>query len=172
MKKTTTWATALTFASLLGGCTVTHYDNRPPPPPPAPAPPPPPPGPAQPPAPPPPPAPGQPPPPPAADMTGWQRLGERWVNSGVDRDTFLINNRGQYRELKVKVEQSSLEMYDMIVTFDDGSTYAPKVRQTFGKDAVSRNIDLPGSARRIKKVEFQYRNLEGNRRAQVELWGR
>jgi hypothetical protein len=162
---------ALAASALLGGCTVTHYDNNRPPPAPANAPPPPPA--AAPPAAPPPAAPpAATPPPPPVDMTGWQKLGERWVNAGVNHDVFLVNQREEYRALRFKVEQSPLELYDMVVTFDDGSTYEPKVRQTFGKDTVSRAIDLPGRTRRVKKVDFQYRNTESNRRAQVELWAR
>lgn len=170
MKKSALCAAALAFASLLGGCTVTHYQAPPPPapaaaPPPAPAPPPPPAANPR-------PVTNITPPRPAVDMTGWQRLGERWVNAGVDRDTFLINNQtARYDSLRIKVEQSELVLYDMIVTFDDNSTFAPKMRHTFGKDAVSPPIDLPGGRRRLKKVEFRYRNVAADRRAQVELWG-
>jgi hypothetical protein len=42
----------------------------------------------------------------------------------------------------------------------------------FGKGTATRDIDLPGDRRGIKKVELKYGNLPGGGRAQVEVWAR
>jgi hypothetical protein len=102
--------------------------------------------------------------------TGWNKLGERWVEGKNDRDVIWVTGReGAFRRVMIKVEHSSLEMYDMLITFGDGSTFSPPTRFTFAKDTRSRTIDL-GGTRVIKKVEFRYGNLPGGGRAQVELW--
>jgi len=72
----------------------------------------------------------------------------------------------------LKAEYSALELYDVDITFGDGSTWSPPTRFVFTRNSRSRVIDLPGGARNVRKVEFLYRNLRGGGRAQVELWGR
>jgi hypothetical protein len=42
----------------------------------------------------------------------------------------------------------------------------------FGQGSWSRDIDLPGGDRAIRKVEFRYGNLPGGGKAQLELWAR
>ena len=102
----------------------------------------------------------------------WDKLGERWVEGRVDRDTIKVGKKdGKFVALAVVVEASAIEMYDMVVTFGDGSTWSPSMRWVFGQGTTSRVIDLPGDARWIKKVEFRYGNLAGGGKAQVELWG-
>ncbi|HUQ05262.1 MAG TPA: hypothetical protein VM261_22315 [Kofleriaceae bacterium] len=102
----------------------------------------------------------------------WDKLGERWVEGRMDRDKIQVGKGdGKFVALAVVVESSSIEMYDMVVTFGDGSTWSPSLRWVFGQGTTSRVIDLPGDARWIKKVEFRYGNLPGGGKAQVELWG-
>jgi hypothetical protein len=102
----------------------------------------------------------------------WERLGERWVNGGVDRDVIHVGRaEGRFHRLQIVVEHSALEMFDMLIVFGDGSTYSPPTRLVFEPNTKSRVIDLPGGARVIRRVEFRYGNLPGGGRAQVELWG-
>jgi hypothetical protein len=103
--------------------------------------------------------------------TGWNKLGERWVDGKADRDVLWVTAReGAFRKVMFKVEHSAVEMYDVIITFGDGSTFSPPTRLVFGREQRSRVVDLPGNARIIKKVEFRYGNLPGGGRAQVEIW--
>lgn len=103
--------------------------------------------------------------------TGWNKLGERWVNGAAERDTIAAGaTQGRYRRVMVKVEHSALEMFDVVITFGDGSTFSPPTRLIFGQNTWTRVIDLPGDARIIRQVQFRYGNLPGGGRAQVELW--
>lgn len=104
-------------------------------------------------------------------VTSWTKLGEHWVNAGADQDTVLAGaSQGRYRRVMLKVEHSALEMFDVRITFGDGSTFSPPTRLVFGQGSTSRVIDLPGDARVIRQVQFRYGNLPGGGRAQVELW--
>ena len=78
---------------------------------------------------------------------------------------------GRFRAIQIQVDGSALELFEIKVTFGDGQTFEPKTRLVFDKSSRSRNIDLPGDKRVIKKVEFRYGNLPGGGRARVELWG-
>lgn len=105
--------------------------------------------------------------------TGWEKLGERMVDGKADRDVIAVGRgEGRFSAIQIKVEQSALEMFDVVVTFGDGSTFSPPTRLVFKNGETSRVIDLPGDKRAIKKVDFKYGNLPGGGRAQVEVWGK
>ena len=106
-------------------------------------------------------------------LTGWNKLGERWVQHGADHDTIVVGARdGTFRQVAVRVEHSSLQMFDITITFGDGTTFSPPTRLVFAKNSASRVIDLPGGARFIRRVDFRYANLPGGGRAQLELWAK
>lgn len=101
----------------------------------------------------------------------WVKLGERTVDGTHDRDVIAVGAReGRYRRIMIVVEHSALEMFDVVVTFADGSHFSPPTRHIFGANTRSHVIDLPGDARIIRNVEFRYGNLPGGGRAEAELW--
>jgi hypothetical protein len=103
--------------------------------------------------------------------TDWHKLGERRVDGANDRDVITVGAReGSYRRIMIVVEDSALEMYDVVVTFGDGTRFSPSTRHVYGPNSRSRVIDLPGASRIIRSVEFRYGNLPGGGRAQAELW--
>jgi hypothetical protein len=103
----------------------------------------------------------------------WVRLGERSVDGARDRDVISVGRReGAFRKLMIAVERNPIELHHLKVNFGDGSSYTPETRLVFGANSRSGVIDLPGSERVIRSVEFSYGNLPGSGRAEVELWGR
>ena len=101
----------------------------------------------------------------------WTRLGERWVDGVRDRDVIPVgSNDGAFRRIMIVVEHSALQMDDLVVNFSDGSRFSPPTRLVFAENSRSQVIDLPGSRRTIRSVEFRYGNLPGGGRAQAELW--
>jgi hypothetical protein len=108
-----------------------------------------------------------------AMRNGFVYLGERTVNGGVDHDVIHVGRAdGQFHELMIVVERAPVEVFDMVVTFGNGERWEPHTRLVFGPDSTSRNIDLLGGARFIKRVDFRYGNLVAGAQAKVELWGR
>jgi len=104
-------------------------------------------------------------------VTGWSKLGQRWVNGRADRDVIHVGAiDGRFGRIKLKAEHSALELYDVRVFFGDGTSFSPGTRLVFGQGSWSRDIDLPGGQRVIRRVEFRYGNLPGGGRAQLELW--
>lgn len=100
----------------------------------------------------------------------WNKLGERWVEGTRDRDVITVGGHAAYRRIMIVVEHSALEMYDVVVRFEDGSSFSPPTRHVFAANTRSHVIDLPGARRDIRTVEFRYGNLPGGGRAQAELW--
>lgn len=118
----------------------------------------------------------RPPPPdpgPAFDPAGWELLGERMVDGRTDRDVIQVGRQdGRFTKLMLVVENSDLEMIDMEITFGNGQTVAPNVRQYFRENTRTRAIDLPGEKRFIKQIAFRYANLPGGGRARVAVYGK
>ena len=107
----------------------------------------------------------------AVARSGWTMLGERSVDGAHDRDVIAVGARdGRFRRIMLVVEHSALEMFDVVVTFGDGSQFSPRTRHVFSADTRSSVIDLPGAERVIRSVEFRYGNLPGGGKAQLELW--
>ena len=108
-----------------------------------------------------------------AMRNGFVYLGERFVNGSADHDVLPVGRAdGKFHELMVVVERAPVEIFDMVVTFGNGERFEPRTRLVFGRDSTSRNIDLPGGARVIRRVDFRYGNLVAGAQAKVELWGR
>jgi hypothetical protein len=61
-------------------------------------------------------------------------------------------------------------MYDILITFGDGTPFSPNTRHVFGADTHSHVIELPGGPRVIRTVEFRYGKIPGEGRALAELW--
>ena len=101
----------------------------------------------------------------------WDKLGERWVDGRVDRDVMPVWRRGPYHRIKLVVENSAVELWDLVVVFGNGEVFSPGTRMIFGAGTTSREIDLPGDGRFIQRIEFRYGNLPGGGRAQLEVWG-
>lgn len=108
-----------------------------------------------------------------AMRNGFAYLGERFVNGGMDHDVIHVGRRdGRFHEIMIVVERAPIELFDLVVTFGNGERYEAHTRLGFGAGSTSRNIDLPGGARIIQRVDFRYGNLVAGTQAKVELWGR
>ncbi len=107
-----------------------------------------------------------------APLAGWQKLGERTVHGAMDHDTIAVgNDNGRFARVRFVVEGSALEMFNIVITFGDGTTFSPATRLIFDRATMSREIDLPGDRRVIRRIDVRYGNLPGGGRARLEAWG-
>ena len=102
---------------------------------------------------------------------GWVLLGEKAVNGRADHDTIRVGKReGKFTKLTLTVQKSELELQSFVVTFGNGETWDPSVKQFFKEGDRTRVIDLPGDDRTISKIDLTYRNLPRGGRAKLEVW--
>ena len=111
-------------------------------------------------------------PPPQWDKKGWAKLGTAVADGWRDKDRVTVRTKKPKSELMFVVAGSDLEVFNIIVTFDNGETYAMPGRVTFKEGTRTAPIDLPGQQRNIKFIDFSYANLPGGGRAAIEVWAR
>jgi hypothetical protein len=110
----------------------------------------------------------------ARAATGWERLGARDVDFRGDRDTIEVGkSEGRFKQLQIRVKDAPIEISNMVVTFGNGETFNPNLRHRFDEGSGSRNIDLPGDRRTIKKIDFRYQSIKRREgKGRVEVYAR
>jgi hypothetical protein len=104
----------------------------------------------------------------------WEKLGQRRVNFGLDRDEILVTAReGTFTALRLHAELAPMNFHRCVVHFANGSTQTFQISETVRAGQTTRLLDLAGNNRIITKVVFWYDTKNrANRRGRVELWGR
>ena len=105
--------------------------------------------------------------------TDWDHIGMRPVDFQVDHDVIVSAGDGAFRAIRFEVEGGDLEMFDIKLTFGNGETFSPGTRVYFREGSRTRDIDLPGDARIIRRIDFFYRSAPfgGQGRATVHVYG-
>jgi hypothetical protein len=105
------------------------------------------------------------------DPTGWTLLGSRSVTPGRHRDVIpLALAPDPLTELALVVDGGELDVEQVVVRFDDGSSLAPMIKHEFRAGAIQRQIDL-GFERKITQVGVRYR-VAPRVQVTIRLYGR
>lgn len=103
----------------------------------------------------------------------WERLGQRTVRFGADRDVIQVGPRGQFERIRLEIKENAVEVLDLKVHYANGGVQDVSVREQIAAGGYTRAIDLTGDARNVEKVTVIYRTGGKRRRgkAEVVLWG-
>ena len=105
-----------------------------------------------------------PPPPPPPGPGSWVRLGCKDVRFLIDHDTLKVGRfDGRYFALRLKVRYAPVEMYNLRVTYGNGTVQDVRVREVLLPGGMSRPIDLVGNNRGIDRIEMLYRSIPTNK---------
>ncbi|MEO7923291.1 MAG: hypothetical protein ABIR30_06390 [Chitinophagaceae bacterium] len=104
----------------------------------------------------------------------WFFLEDKKVGFGVDHDVIHFGHwKDDVRQIKVKVTDGPLKMYNMKIYFDNGSVQDVQLRNRFNQGSESRVIDMDGGLRHLTRIEFWYETKGFARgRSRVAVWGR
>jgi len=106
----------------------------------------------------------------AMNKEGWTLLGQQTVQGKRDRDTIVVGKyEGKFDVIQLSVLDSDLELKDMTITFTNGETFTPQIKQSFKEGQRTRAIDLPGKDRYIAKIDLVYANTPGGGAARVQV---
>jgi hypothetical protein len=105
---------------------------------------------------------------------GWEMLGRQQVDFKSDHDRINVGRKeGRFKQLQIRVQGAPVEMEKLVVTFDNDEKFSPELRHRFDEKSKSRNIDLPGNRRAIKRIDFNYRSVDRRQgKATVEVYAR
>lgn len=108
-----------------------------------------------------------------AFAAAWIILGSKTVNLLADHDTIQVGaGVGLFSKVQLKVTGNTVFIHSMKITFSSGATHDVALRFAFLPGMSSRDINLPGPARLIRKVDLVYSKLIGGGQAKVTLLGR
>jgi hypothetical protein len=106
---------------------------------------------------------------------GWALLGERRVaghGAEVHEAITGLRGDGRWTQIRFRIVDAPLEMDEIVVTFGDGERYQVPTRLVFNEGSRTRDINLPGGARVLRRVDFFMHNIPGDGHAHVELLAR
>jgi hypothetical protein len=104
----------------------------------------------------------------------WKLLGVRQVNHSADHDVIDVkSDEGPFKSIELRVKSAPVEFNKVTVFFEKGNQQVVEMRDRIQEGGKTRQIDLQGDseARRITRVQFDYRTDESGNKAIVELWG-
>ena len=106
---------------------------------------------------------------------GWIYLGDAHVDGNHDHDDIKVgSSKGEFRAIRLKVEDAAIEFDRLVVHFGNGSSTPIQVRAKIAAGEQTRVIDLPGNDRIIASVEVWYGrgNLNNPQKPHLVLYGR
>lgn len=103
----------------------------------------------------------------------WVKLGQRKVDASLEKDVIEVGREeGRFVSLRIKVDDGDLVLRQMRVVFAEGSDFTPELRHEFKEGSRSHEIDLPGRARVIRRIEFVYKSEKRHDKAVLSVYGR
>lgn len=111
---------------------------------------------------------------------GWVLLGAQSAGFvGFDSDAIAVGrNKGQFRQLRVRVRDRTITLRQLRIIYDDGSSDIVPVRSRIGPRETWGPITLAKKPKPIAAIRARYRSMFFDRQAAdagaaiVELWGR
>lgn len=112
----------------------------------------------------------------AQQVGRWEMLGDKTVNFKSDRDVIRCGNKGTFTRLKIRVDHAPVEFNRVILEYGNGERQEIAVRQKIRAGGETREIDLKGNRRNIKKITFYYqtdkKRSDYRGKGTVSVWGR
>jgi hypothetical protein len=105
----------------------------------------------------------------------WVQLGERVVTDRQDHDTIGVGqDRGTFRAVRFDVSGHAVDFQRVVIHFKNGDDQKLELRHTIPAGQSSREIDIPGTDRVIKSIDFWYdaKTMGRGGKATVRAMGR
>ena len=104
---------------------------------------------------------------------GWQRLGRLDVGLPADHDVLSVSRRvGPVGELMLEARGDEVEIREMYVNFDDGTSFKPENLLRVSQRSKGEVISLPGKRRKIRNIGFTYAPVNGKQNVQLTVYGK
>ena len=105
----------------------------------------------------------------------WVLLGQRSVTDRADHDTVTVTGaRGTFTAVKFEVQRHAVDFHRVVIHFGNGGDQNVELRDTIKAGGETRVIDINGTDRVIRSIDFWYdaKTLGRGGRANVRVLGR
>lgn len=108
-----------------------------------------------------------------SDKTGWHKIGETTVDFTREREEVLVLGANRFASLIFKVDDAPIDLVEIEIFYESGDNQKVSANFPIKAPGQSKEIDLNGGERNIKKIVFVYKTLPNNKdkKAHVEIWG-
>ena len=91
------------------------------------------------------------------NLGNWRIIGTVTAGNKADHDVLTLTNKNDdFRQLKIKVTNSAVNIDRIVVIYDSGEPDKLEVREELKDGGETRPIDLKGGKRSLRKIEFWY----------------
>ncbi|MBP6185978.1 MAG: hypothetical protein WBB36_00015 [Chitinophagales bacterium] len=91
------------------------------------------------------------------NLGNWRIIGTVTAGNKADHDVLTLSNQhDDFRQLKIKVTNSAVNIQRMVVIYDSGEPDNIDVREELKDGGETRPLDLKGGKRSLRKIEFWY----------------
>jgi hypothetical protein len=105
-------------------------------------------------------------------LSGYRLIGRVPVRANEGRETFAFDRPAHtYTAAAIRVRSAELDIFEVLFTFIDGTTFAPVGVLFFREGAMTRELAQAELVRPIRTLSLRYRNSAG-RLGDIEVWGR
>lgn len=107
------------------------------------------------------------------DNPGWHKIAETVVNLKSDQDELMVLGADHYKAMRLKATDSDIEITDIRVMYENEQVQDIEVRKILKAGEQTREIDLDGKDRAIKKIRLTYKTVPNAKqdKAHLEIWG-
>ena len=106
----------------------------------------------------------------ASAQNRWIFLGDKHVDGHDDHDKISISSKeGTFRQLQIRVKLAQVVFQRVVVHFGNGADEELQFRERINAGGSTRALDLRGTDRVIKSVEFWYEKASWGKKPEVRL---
>jgi hypothetical protein len=104
---------------------------------------------------------------------GWHKIAVTQADLKKDRDEVVVLGADHFKSIKLRVKDVPVEITDLTVIYENETKQDIQVRNLIKAGGETRNIDLDGKDRAIKKIVLMYKTVPNSEKdkAEIEIWG-
>ncbi len=92
----------------------------------------------------------------ARPQRGWETIGSRVVNGGLDRDVIAVRGNERFRAIRLCASGRPVRLIDADVDFANGGTQDMQAASLLSAGECTRPLQLNGKRRDITRVRLTY----------------
>ena len=103
---------------------------------------------------------------------GWDTIGRKTVNPGVDNDHDRVSGHVRYRKLRICAVNRPIELRDMTVRFHNGESQAFPANRLIAAGTCTHKFDLRGRRRNMDHIYLTYSRIVAGGEPEVLIQAR